>query len=249
MPAQPGGGKPTQMPGAGGPEVGPHCGDPPYQALRLSARDVMAPPPKSEVAGVVVTFKHCPGQSFDLPPEGATLMITAGVETWVRFAAPGFLPWLEGEVAVPTRPAPMPIEATMLPVSIAPTLVPVWDPLSAMIYVEVRRGRAVEDEACHSPAGVTLRVKDHPEAVVRYRGKGANAGFEKVALSTSEEGVALISNLLPPALTTVELIAEKPDCTYVPAYGDANAPALLPILRTPLQGGAITHQVFNPARL
>jgi hypothetical protein len=176
------------------------------------------------------------------------LLVTAGVETWIRFAAPGYLPWIEGEITVPEHQAPLQIDATLVPTAIAPTLVPSWTSQSAVVYVEIRRGRAVESDACRSPAGVTLSVKDHPEALVRYRGKGANASFELPMLSTSEEGVAMITNLLPPVLATVDIVAEKPGCTYVPSYGDANTAVLFPILRTPLESGAITHQVFNPAR-
>jgi hypothetical protein len=244
----------TPSPGEAGPPtpppalVGSHCGEPPYQPLRLSARDIMAAPAaKDDLADVVVTFKHCPGQSFPLAAGGGTVLISTGIETWVRFAAPGYLPWLEGEILIPGRGAPIPIEATLVPVAIAPTLVPAWNTNSAVIYVEVQRGRAVETEACRSPSGVALSVKDHPEAVVRYRGKGANAGYEETMSATTEEGIALITNLLPPA-TTVELQADKADCTYVPAYGNANAAMLFPIVRTPLESGAITHQVFNPVR-
>jgi hypothetical protein len=226
----------------------PICGEPPYQPFRLSAHDIMAPAAKNDLADVVVTLKHCPGKSFKLPPGAGTLLVTAGVDTWIRFAAPGYLPWLEGEITVPRRGAPIAIEATMVAATIAPTLLPSWKVESAVIYVEVRRGRAVESEPCRSPAGVRLSVKGHPEALVRYRGKGANASFELPMLATSEEGVAMITNLLPPVLATVEIVAEKPDCTYEPAYGDANSAMLFPILRTPLEAGAITHQVFNPAR-
>jgi hypothetical protein len=226
----------------------PHCGEPPYQALSLSARDLMsAGGSKGNLEGIVVTFKHCPNLSFEIPAEGGLVQITAGAETWIHFAAPGYLPWIEGEVTVPTRPAPIAIEATMVPVAIAPTLVPALKEDTAVIYVEIHRGRAIESEACRSPAGVTLTVKDHPEAVVRYRNRGANAGYEPIP-ATSDEGIALVTNLLPLAPTAVELVASKPDCTYLPTYGDANSPTLLPILRTPLQAGAITHQVFNPAR-
>jgi hypothetical protein len=237
---------PERPPGSTSPD--PICGEPPYQPFRLSAHDIMSPGAKNDLADVVVTLKHCPGESFKLPPNGRTLLVTAGVDTWIRFAAPGYLPWLEGEITVPKRGAPIPIEATMVATAIAPTLLPTLTVGSAVIYVEVHRGRAVESEPCRSPAGVTLSVKGHPEALVRYRGKGANASFELPLLATSDEGVAMITNLLPPVLATVEIAADKPDCTYVPAYGDANAAMLFPILRTPLEAGAITHQVFNPAR-
>jgi hypothetical protein len=222
----------------------PHCGLPPYQAVRLGARDVMAP--KADLAGVQVTLKHCPGQTFPVSGDGQILWVSAGAETWIRFDAPGFIPWVEGELRIPDAfPAPY-IDATMMPRGVADIVMPVWKPDAPTIYVEVRTGRSSADEACRSPAGVALTVKDYPSAVVLYRNKGASADYGD-GPGTSAEGVAVITGL-PVGLASVELAASKPGCLYLPAFGDANSPELLPIVRAPLFTGAITHQVINPAR-
>jgi hypothetical protein len=222
----------------------PHCGLPPYQAVRLGARDVMAP--KADLAGVQVTLKHCPGQTFAVPTDGNTLWVSAGAETWIRFDAPGYIPWVEGELRIPDAfPAPY-IDATMMPRGVADLVMPVWKPDAPTIYVEVRTGRSSGDEACRSAAGVALSVKDYPGAVVLYRNKGANADYGDGS-GTSAEGVAVVTGL-PLGLASVELVASKPGCVYLPAFGDANSPQLLPIVRAPLFAGAITHQVINPAR-
>lgn len=222
------------------------CGQPPYQPLALSARDIMAALAKGEPAGVEVTFKHCPGQIFPLGPGGATVLVSAGAETWVRFDAPSYLPWVEGEFVVTASADPLAIEATMVPRAIATSVVPAFKTEMPLVYVEVRKGRSVGPEACRSPAGVTLTVKGHPEAIVLYRDKGANAGYG-TSLFTSEEGVAVIAGV-PAVVGSIEIFANKTGCTYQPSYGDANSPTLLPILRAPLFSGALTHQTINPER-
>jgi hypothetical protein len=113
------------------------------------------------------------------------------------------------------------------------------------LYVDIRVGRTAALEACRSAAGVTLAVKDHPQAVVLYRAKGANAEYLNVP-GTTDEGVAVIANL--PAQASVELLASKPGCQYQMAIGDANSDDLLPLVRAPLFPGALTHQIVNPTR-
>ncbi len=236
----------ASTPGAMPVALGQQCGLPPLRPLQLSVRDIMSPA-VTEVDGVEVTFKHCPGQSFALPPEGLTVWISAGAATFVRFDAPGYLPWIEGEVTIPEGAAPISIGATMVPTAIAPTLLPPWKAELPLIFVEVRKGRTEAGEACRSPSGVKLNVKGHPGAVVFYRNKGANAGYNTGGSLTSDEGMAFITQL-PAIVPSVEIEALKPGCEYVTAYGDANSAALIPILRAPLAEGAITHQVINPAR-
>jgi hypothetical protein len=226
------------------PPPAPSCGPPPYYPVRLGARDIMAP--KSELARLSVTLKHCPGQSFPVTGESTILYVTAGAETWIRYDAPGYIPWVEGELRVPDAGAVPYIEAMLMPQGVADFVMPVWKPDAPTIYVEVRTGRASADEACRSAEGVALAVKDLPTAVVLYRNKGANADYGS-GPGTSAEGVAIVTNL-PVGTASVELVASKPGCVYMPAFGDANSAELVPIVRAPLFAGAITHQVINPAR-
>jgi hypothetical protein len=226
----------------------PSCGLPPYQPLRLGARDVMSAAGEAGgLPGAVITFKHCPGSRFTTGPDGrAAIQITRGAETWIRFEADGYVPWLLGEVAFGGNAPAGPIVATLVPARLASTVVPPFRGDAALVYLQVQMGRATAPAACRSTSGVELVVKDHPEAMVLYRGSGSNAGYAR-ASATGDEGIALIVGL-PAALETVEITASKDGCWYQLAYGDANAPVLLPIVRTPVQAGAITHQVVNPVR-
>ena len=173
------------------------------------------------------------------------LLATRDARTWIRFESPGHVPWMMGELLVDDTLPPVPLLATMIPTKLAASVVPGLRPDGALVYVEVQMGPATGPVACRSPEGVTLSVKDQPEASVLYRASGSNAGYAKAAM-TSDEGVALIVGLAP--MGTVELVASKPGCSYQLAYGNVNTRQLTPIGRTPLAAGTITHQVFNPVR-
>jgi hypothetical protein len=151
-----------------------------------------------------------------------------------------------GEVAVTALQPVAPVTATMVPAQIGSTVVPVYRATDPLIYLQVQMGRPDAPEACRTREGVVFSVKGHPEAQVSYRAAGSNGGYVKSS-ATTIEGVALISGLAASA-GPVEIFALKPGCSYTLAYGDVNSPSLLPILRTPLAAGAITHQVINPVR-
>jgi hypothetical protein len=224
----------------------PRCGPPPYQAVIVRARDIQAPPGR-EQAGVVVTFKQCPGQKFMTGAEGrATILVTQGAETWVCFEAAGYLPWMMGEFAVgPALPAAG-LVATMVPKTLAATVVPGYQAEGPMLFVQVQAGRANASEACRLREGVSVGVAGHPNVTVLYRATGSNGSYQRT-MGTSAEGVAIMTGL-PADATAVDLVAQKMGCNYTLSYGDANSPTLLPILRTPLAKGVITHQSINPAR-
>jgi hypothetical protein len=214
--------------------------------LRLGARDMMGEGDTAHLAGVSVTLAHCPGQRFVTGADGRLMLrVSRGATSSIRFEAAGHIPWVVGELDFAQTPPAVPVMATMIPTKLASSVVPGVRPDGALVYVEVQAGAAAGPEACRSPDGVILAVKDHPLATVMYRASGSNAGYGKASM-TSSEGIAVILGL--PASGTVELTASKPGCTYHLAYGDVNARTLIPIARTPLAGGAITHQVFNPVR-
>lgn len=239
--------------GAGGPPVDPQtaealrCGPPPHQPMWLSARDIMGPPAARDLAEVYLTFKHCPESRFVTGADGRVLvMVSRTANTWVRFEKQGYLPWMIGEVAVTDGLPLAPLTATMVPEQVGAVVVPAYKATDPLIYVQVQLGRADAPEACRSREGVVFSVKGHPEAQVSYRAAGSNAGYVRSS-ATTIEGVAIISGLAATA-GPVEIVAVKPGCNYLVAYGDVNSPSLLPIVRTPLAAGAITHQVINPVR-
>ena len=222
------------------------CGEPPFRMVRLGARDMMGASGAPDLAGVTITLGHCPGLRFETGADGGLmLLVSRSATSWIRFDKPGHVSWLVGELIFDDTLPPVPVTGTMIPTKLAASVVPGLRPDGALVYVEVQGGLAAGPEACRSPGGVTLSVKDHPQAVVLYRAAGSNAGYDKAAM-TSEEGLALIGGL--PASGSVELVATKAGCQYSLAYGDVNSRALIPILRTPLAAGTITHQVFNPVR-
>ncbi len=235
------GGDPTAELGAA------RCGPPPYQMVRLGARDMMSASDVAHLAGVAIMLSHCPESRFVTGTDGRlALLVTRNARTWIRFHSPGHVPWMMGELMLDEGFPPAPLLATMIPTKLASAVVPGLRPDGALVYVEVQMGAATGPLACRSPEGVTLSVKDAPEASVLYRASGSNAGYAK-AVMTSDEGVALIVGL--PADGTVELVASKPGCSYQLAYGNVNTRQLTPIGRTPLAAGTITHQVFNPAEV
>ncbi len=224
----------------------PRCGPPPYQPLVVRARDIQAATGR-EQPGVTVTLKHCPGQTFVTGPEGRiTILVTVGAETWVGFQAPGYLPWMIGEFAVGPAVPTAGLVATLVPKSLASTVVPGYQADSPMLFVQVQAGRTSANEPCRARDGVVLGVEGHPNVTVMYRASGSNGSYQK-AVGTSAEGVAIVTGL-PADTGSVDLLATKMGCSYMLSYGDANSPALLPILRTPLAPGVITHQSVNPVR-
>jgi hypothetical protein len=222
------------------------CGPPPYQMVRLGARDMMSASDVAHLSGVAIMLSHCPESRFVTGADGRLmLMVSKDARTWIRFHSPGHVPWMMGELMMDDTFPQVPLMATMIPTKLASAVVPGLRPDGALIYVEVQMGAANGPAACRSIDGVTLSVKDAPEATVLYRASGSNAGYAKAPM-TSDEGVALIVGVPPEG--TVELVASKPGCSYQLAYGNVNTRQLTPIGRTPLAAGAITHQVFNPVR-
>jgi hypothetical protein len=224
----------------------PRCGPAPYQMVRLGARDMMGASEVAHLAGVAIMLSHCPDSRFVTGADGRLMMlVTRNARTWISFHSPGHVPWMMGELVLDETFPPVPLMATMIPTKLAAAVVPGLRPDAALVYVEVQMGPATGPIACRSPEGVTLGVKDAPQATVLYRASGSNAGYAPAAM-TSDEGVAMIVGLPPDG--TVELTASKPGCTYQLAYGNVNTRQLTPIARTPLAAGTITHQVFNPVR-
>jgi hypothetical protein len=223
------------------------CGAGPFQLVKLGARNPMAPPDQRNLADVRISFEHCPGVAVITGADGkAQVNLTLGVDTWIRFEAPGFVPWLCGELETSAALGAQEMVANMLSDEVVPTFLTSYKPDQPLVYVQVQAGRTDAPTACHTRENVVITVKDHPEAVVLYRQVGSNAPYTK-GLWTTKEGVAIVSGL-PASLTSVELIATKKGCNYVASYGDANSPSLVPIANAPLQKGALTYQVFNPAR-
>lgn len=221
------------------------CGEAPFKLVRLGARDMTGATEAPHLAGVTVTLGHCPDRRFATGPDGGLmLMVSRDVNSWIRFESPGHVPWLVGELRFDDTLPPVVVTATMVPTKLAPAILPGIRPDGPLVYVEVQAGQASAPQACRTPEGVTLTVKDHPAASVLYRASGSTSIYGTAM--TSEEGVALIAGLPPSGL--VELVASKPGCVYRLAYGDVNSRQLVPIGRTPLLAGTITHQVFNPIR-
>lgn len=225
----------------------PSCGAPPYQSLSLGAEDIMGPAGARELRDVTITLKHCPESRFITGADGRVqIMVSRLAETWIRFEKLGYLPWMVGEVMVTEGLPRAPMMGTMVPERIGSTVVPAYRPADPLVYLQVQMGRSDAPEACRSREGVVLSVKGHPEAQVTYRAAGSNGGYTMTS-ATSIEGVAIISGLSA-STGVVEILAAKPGCTYRLAYGDVNSTSLLPILRTPLAAGTITHQMINPVR-
>ncbi len=224
----------------------PRCGPPPHHPVVLRARDIQAQAGR-EQGGVTITFKHCPGQRFMTGRDGrAVVPVTLGAETWIRFEAPGYLPWMVGEMPIGADLPPSGVVGTLVPRSLAATVTPGYQAESPLVFVQVQAGRATASDACRAREGVLLGVKDHPEATVLYRATGSNGSYQR-GLGTSAEGVAIVAGLAPDS-GPIELVAQKMGCDYTLSYGDANSPALVPILRTPISAGVVTYQSINPTR-
>ena len=93
----PAGGWPAAIPAA---ELGlARCGPPPYQMVRLGARDMMGASDTAHLAGVVITLSHCPESRFVTGADGRLmLLVTRDARTWIRFESPGHVPWMMGEL-------------------------------------------------------------------------------------------------------------------------------------------------------
>jgi hypothetical protein len=223
------------------------CGAGPYQLVKLAARNPMAAADQRNLAGVRITFEHCPGISVVTGGDGkAQVNLTVGIDTWIRFDADGFVPWLCGELRTSAALGAQEMTANMLGEELISSFLTSYKPDQPLIYVQVQAGRTDAPTACRTRDNVVITVKDHPEATILYRQEGSNAPYTKGAWTT-KEGVAIVGGL-PATLGSVEIVTLKKGCTYVASYGDANAPGLVPISSAPLQQGALTYQVFNPQR-
>src|SRR4051812_28982568 len=93
----------------------PRCGPAPYQLVKLGARNQMAPASQRNLAGVRITLEACPEVAVLTDADGKALVnVTKDVTTWIRFDAPGFVPWLCGEMKASAELGAQELVASML---------------------------------------------------------------------------------------------------------------------------------------
>ncbi len=226
------------------------CGQGPYTVVRLHARNaVPSAAGQSPVANAAITLKSCPNLKLSTNADGhVDLAMSVGAETWIRFQAPGFIPYLLGEISVPDKFSEREgVTATLVSDVAQPILLPMYKPDRPLVYVIVQMGRADAPEACRSREGVTIAVKDHPDAMILYR-KGFSAmPTYAPGPGTGGDGIAIVTGISP-STSSVTVMATKVGCPYVLSYGDANAAGLTAVTQTPVQVGVVTVVAANPTR-
>lgn len=192
------------------------CGDVPFTVtVRTNAGNVFIPSPSVNVA-----FGCAFGTTDDRGQ--ATLMVSKGTVSALRFTREGLSPTLSGELTVDGAGGE--------------TVIVLRDTMGAkfglradapLLWVKVEPGTR-----CSNVEGVTLSVDGHPEAKVDY--VSGDGPIDPKATTTSMAGTAFIRGL--PAGARVHVHATKTSCTLGPAHFGA----------LPLENGVITSlQIFE----
>lgn len=204
----------------------PRCGDAPYavQTGTITIRDLGGSKP---AAGAKITTAACPGSEVVTAADGTYVaLLQKGTATYSRFDVTGALPMIVGEFQVPDEDA-FTTDLALLP-AIFKGFVPDWvEGTPAIIMGVSSRGMG----ACADKSGVTITVKDHPEAKIAYLDEATPPGVVAGATSTSASGLLTITNVTGPY---VEIEGTKPGCTVTMVADRLTA-------RTPLENGYLTQ--------
>lgn len=203
-----------------GPEVRPDtgpiypeftCGPGPYLPIEISVRgQTVADAGKAPSGPVKITSTQCPEVAMTTDAEGYIVVKTTIDKPFsLRFEPPG-------TTQLPTRWAEQTVHAwsespgfTVMEAS-AKAQLPAID--EGAILVDVG---AAAVGACGSE-GVVVKVKDHPEAVVRYHAASKPYGPDAALTATSTLGLVSIGGLAKG--TKVQLEATHPTCDVVSAF-------------------------------
>lgn len=203
-----------------GPEVRPDtgpiypeytCGPGPYLAVDFSVRgQTIADLGKAPSGPVKVISSACPEVAMTTDPEGYIVIKTTIDKPFsLRFEPPG-------TTQLPTRWAEQTLRAwseppsfTVLEASAKPQL-PALDEGAIMVNVS-----APSVGGC-SAEGVTVTVKDHPEAVVKYHGSSKPYGPDAGLTATSSLGIATISGIAKG--TKIEVQGKHATCDVVTEF-------------------------------
>ena len=141
---------------------GPSCGAGPYAQLtgetRVRGTDFLTAP----LAGATVTFSNCPGISATTRADGSWgVQMTKGVPLSLTIQKTGIIPYRLHEIAIEQAS-----DAVLVTRDVAwKPYEPGWSDTGVSLFAGFDASGA---GACATNDGVTVTVKDHPEAVVHY---------------------------------------------------------------------------------
>jgi hypothetical protein len=145
------------------PAPGPTCGPGPYvtftgEVLRRSSVDYSVSP----VMGATTSFSNCPGVSATTRADGTfALQMTKDVPMTLSITKTGFIGYRLAELTATGRSwGSLRIRGDEWK-----ALEPGWNDAGVSLYVAIEPSGT---GACAAPDGVTVAVKDHPEAVAHY---------------------------------------------------------------------------------
>jgi hypothetical protein len=188
----------------------PTCGPPPWILLggRTTTRETTGMA-GTVVEGVNVSFGACPGVTATTTSEGLwQAWVSLNMPSTRRFEKDGFFTTLSSEQAWPQ---------TYDKLDLAIRSKATWQPL--MPGIDATRSYAIVGIAanksgeCAGPEGVSITVKDQPEAKVRYV-DGEPPKEVAGATATTKRGLAYVSGLKPGELLASQLVGDRADCSW-----------------------------------
>jgi hypothetical protein len=185
------------------------CGPGPY--VEATGRVVSYATPTVGIEGAALTSDDCPNLKLVSDADGRFAgKVTKGMKYRVRAEADGYLPLRTGEQVLA---ADFDGGAPLLPGSMA-SLLPHWSTDAPTLVVAVVVPEIVDAGApCGSRAGISISVKNHPEAVVTYFSGTLLPKADPALTATGPLGLAEVSALSPTtAASQIELEVVAPGC-------------------------------------
>lgn len=187
------------------------CGPGPYSTFEMQVigQTIAELSKEQPLLPINVSMSACPEVKGVTDVEGyAILKTTIGQPNSIRLDAPGWLPtrWQE------TTPQAWGGEPTVtLMAKASEKELPGYAADKGVILVDVAGASA---GTCFAKDGVTISVKDHPEAVVTYHAASAPYAAVKDATATTPSGLVSIAGIAPG--TKVAIVGAKTGCDVVP---------------------------------
>jgi hypothetical protein len=184
--------------------VGPTCGNAPYVTWtgKVSFNDGASEKP---AAGATMTSPAC-SEKLTIGADGTfRLNIQKGLTSLSKLEKEGSLKMIVGEWSGDSDRTD--VNLVLLPALFA-GLIPDWDPSTKPAVIMRVRPAAGATGACADQSGVSISVKDQPDAKVSYYSE-ASIPTAISATATTKSGIASITNVTG---TFIEIVGVKAGC-------------------------------------
>lgn len=186
------------------------CGDPPLVTESGNLVVLAADGTTSPKGGVKISVSPCPDKSIVTPPDGKYAMrVSSGKPLYFKYESSEIIPMIRGEYSlIADSPGGAP---NMYPTSFAALFGSDFGPDKTLVFIY---GRTIGTKPeCKSLDGITISVKDHPEAKVTYFDESAPPKPIAGGTATSRAVLTAVTGLADGLTVTMQ--GTKTGCTVL----------------------------------